>query len=77
MMPVNPPPGGGLPHERGGDACVSLRAVNFGFWSHLGCSRQNAVKVSFRVAREEILINYIFSISLLDSCKQSLNYLFI
>ena len=38
---------------------VSLRAVNFGFWSHLGCSGQNAitylaVKVSFRVAREKI-----------------------
>ena len=22
---------------------VSLRAVNFGFWSHLGCSGQNAI----------------------------------
>ena len=40
---------------------VSLRGVNFGFWSRLGCSGQNvkmslflAVKVSFRVAREEI-----------------------
>ena len=37
---------------------VSLRDVNFGFWSRLGCSWQNviilAVKVSFRVAREEI-----------------------
>ena len=22
---------------------VSLRGVNFGFWFHLGCSRQNAV----------------------------------
>ena len=34
---------------------VSLRGVNFGFWSRLGCSGQNviilAVKVSFRVAR--------------------------
>ena len=38
----------------------SLKIVNFGFWSHLGCSGQNiiisspyvAVKVLFRVARE-------------------------
>ena len=22
---------------------VSLRGVNFGFWSHLGCSRQNPI----------------------------------
>ena len=28
---------------------VSLRGVNFGFWSHLGCSGQNA-----RVAYEKI-----------------------
>ena len=37
---------------------VSLRGVNFRFWSHLGCSRQNAsylaVKVSFRVTNEKI-----------------------
>ena len=36
---------------------ISLRGVNFGFWSHLGCSGQNAiilaVKVSFRVACDE------------------------
>ena len=25
---------------------VSLRNVNFGFWSHLGCSGQNAIIVS-------------------------------
>jgi len=37
------PGGGRLPHERGGDARVSLRGVNFGFWSHLGCSGQNAI----------------------------------
>ena len=46
---------------------VSLRVVNFRFWSRLGCSGQNTivyltVKVSFRVALEaEILKNYIFS----------------
>ena len=39
----------------GGMLVVSLRGVNFGFWSHLGCSGQNAImKVSFRVARQKI-----------------------
>ena len=36
---------------------VSLRVVNFGFWSHLGCSAHNAIIFSregFRVAREKI-----------------------
>ena len=37
---------------------VSLRDVNFGFWSHLGCSGQNTIifscEVSFRVSREKI-----------------------
>ena len=38
---------------------VSPRGVNFGDWSHLGCSRKKsplylAMKVSSRVAREEI-----------------------
>ena len=31
---------------------VSLRGVNFGFWSHLGCSGQNAIIFS-REARED------------------------
>ena len=31
---------------------VSLRGVNFGFCSHLGCFGQNAI--IFRVAREKI-----------------------
>ena len=35
--------GGGTPHMKGvGIPVVSLRGVNFGFWSHLGCSGQNA-----------------------------------
>ena len=25
---------------------VSFRGVNFGFWSHIGCSEQNATKFS-------------------------------
>ena len=29
--------------KRGGMLVVSLRGVNFGFWSHLGCSGQNAI----------------------------------
>jgi len=34
--------GGGDSHMKGaGMLIVSLRGVNFGFWSHLGCSGQN------------------------------------
>ena len=29
--------------KRGGMLVVSLRGVNFGFWSHLGCFGQNAI----------------------------------
>ena len=57
------------PPLRGGDSqiewmgmpVVSLRGVNFGFWSCLGCSGQNVIifsqqgLVNLRVAREEIL----------------------
>ena len=45
---------------REGMLVVSLRGVNFGFWSHLGCSGQNAiifaVRVSIRVARDEVTV---------------------
>ena len=35
---------GGTPHMKGvGMLVVSLRGVNFGFWSHLECSGQNAI----------------------------------
>ena len=35
---------GGTPHMKGlGMLVVSLRGVNFRFWSHLGCSGQNAI----------------------------------
>ena len=36
--------GGGLPYEtdRAGMLVISLRGVNFGFWSRLGCSGQSA-----------------------------------
>ena len=37
-------PGGGTPHIKVVRILVvSLRGVNFGFWSHLGCSGQNAI----------------------------------
>ena len=36
--------GGGGPHIKGlGMLVVLLRGVNFGFWSHLWCSGQNAI----------------------------------
>ena len=36
--------GGGGSHMKGvGMLVVSPRGVNFGFWSHLGCSEQNAI----------------------------------
>ena len=36
--------GGGTPLMKGvGMFLVSLKGVNFGFWSHLGCSEQNAI----------------------------------
>ena len=53
-------PRGGAPRMKGvGMLVVSLSGVNFGFWSHLGCSGQDtiifkAVKVSLRFAREKI-----------------------
>ena len=36
--------GGGTPCMKVvGTLVVSLRGINFGFWSHLGCSGQNAI----------------------------------
>ena len=45
---VSPPGGGGgTRHMKGvGMLVVSLIGVNFGFWSHLGCSGQNAIILS-------------------------------
>ena len=47
--------------KRAGMLVVLLRGVNLRFWSRLGCSGQKdiALKVSSRVALEEILKNYI------------------
>ena len=42
--PESPGGEGGTPHLKVvGMLVVSLRGVNFGFWSHLGCSGQNAI----------------------------------
>ena len=39
---------GGTPHlKRVGMFVVPLRGVDFGFWSHLGCSGQNAIIFSW------------------------------
>ena len=39
--------GGGTLHMKGvGMRVVLLRGVNFGLWSHLGCSGQNAITFS-------------------------------
>ena len=62
MWTIRPGGGGGgnSAYERGsvGMLVVSLRGINFGFWSHLGCSRQNAIIFSREgpvwVAREKI-----------------------
>ena len=50
MFAASLPPGGGggggegESHiKRGGMLIVLLRGVNFTFWSHLGCSGQNAI----------------------------------
>ena len=45
-LPHYRPGGGGRgpPHKKGvGMLVVLLRGVNFGFWSHVGCSGQNAI----------------------------------
>ena len=34
---------GGTLHMKGVGMLVSLRGINFGFWSHLECSGQNAI----------------------------------
>ena len=50
--------GGGSNLKGAGMLVATPRGVNFGFWSHLGCSGQTplylALKVSFRVAGEDI-----------------------
>ena len=53
--------GGGVTQLKGeGMLRVSVRSVDFGFWSHLGSSGQDAI--IFRIAREAILKNYLLSV---------------
>ena len=67
-----------MKHVKGaGMLAVSIRGENFGFWSHLRCSGQNAIIFSrkglsgLHVKKYKKL--YIFnSLYLLDSCNQSL-----
>ena len=77
------PPGGeedsASPHMKGvGMLFVSLRGVNFGLWSHLGCSGQNAIIRSRNsrfqdCTRRDIEKLYIINLFyLLDSCNQDL-----
>ena len=57
---------------------ISLRGVNFRFWSRIGCSGQNTFTFSckdifYGCTRRNIKRLYIFnSFYLLDSCNQSL-----
>ena len=47
MLLLGHTPRGRNPHMKGvGMLVVSLTGVNFGFWSHLGCSGQNAMMFS-------------------------------
>ena len=52
-MHVNPGVGGDSHMKGVGVLVISLRGVNFGFWSHLGCSGQNAITFSGK-GHEEI-----------------------
>ena len=44
-LKIVPKPTSGMLHRGGGGwmLVISPRGVNFGFWSHLGCSGQNAI----------------------------------
>ena len=71
-------PGGDFHLKQTGMLVVSLRSVNFGFWSRLGCSGQSA-KVSFRVPRKNTELreekqksNFLFNLFL--GVKISLSY---
>ena len=42
---------------------VSLRGVNFGLWSHLGCSGQNAIIFSRKPKPSAIILNFLSCVS--------------
>ena len=59
LVALSNPWGGGTPHMKAvGMLVVSLRGVIFGFWSHLGCSGQNAIIFS-----SEGLLSYLKTLS--------------
>ena len=73
------PRGGDSHMKQTGMLVVSLRGVNFGFWSRLGCSGQTpifyAAKVSFRVPQrntelceEKPKSNFLFNLFCLPHC---------
>ena len=70
----------GFPRGVGGMLVVSLKGVNFRFWSRLGCSQQNTIIFSRKslfkgCIRRNIKKLYIFnSFYLLDSCNQSIKW---
>ena len=74
---------GGLHIKGAGMLVVSLRVVNFGFWSHLGCSGLNAIIFSHkRLIQDCTLRNikklFIFNLFyFLDSCNQSFKWSFL
>ena len=79
LHPGGGSPGGGDSHMKGaGMLVVSLRGVNFRFWSRLVCSEQNTIIFSRKglfqgCTRRNIKKLYIFnSFYLVDSCNQSL-----
>ena len=73
-------PGGNSLMNGAGMFFLSTRGVNFGFWSHLGCSGQNAIIFSRKglfkgCTRRNIKKLCIFnSFYLLDSCNQRLKW---
>ena len=73
MILQEPPPPGGNSHMKGaGMLVVSLRGVNFKFWSRLGWSAQNTIIFNRSgCTRRNIKKLCIFnSFYLLDSCNQ-------
>ena len=74
---------GGLHIKGAGMLVVSLRVVNFGFWSHLGCSGLNAIIFSHKrliqgCTWRNITKLFIFNLLyFLDSCNQSFKWSFL
>ena len=59
-LDVNKLPGGDSHMKAAGMLVVSLRGVNFGFWSLLGCSEQNVIVFSRKGLFYDCTRRYIF-----------------